>query len=73
MTAPALALIQSRENVGINLLQENLNMFQLSSGLWPLEKAKGKEGKGERKHLIYCPGQGIDPVRSWLARGGFNV
>lgn len=72
MTAPALALIQSRENVGINLLQENLNMFQLSSGLQPLEQAKGK-GEGERKHLIYCAGQDIDSVRSWPARRGFNV
>lgn len=27
VTAPTLGLIQSRGNVGINLLQENLNMF----------------------------------------------
>lgn len=39
VTAAALALIQSGENVGINLLQENLNMF---SKQWP--RSRGERG-----------------------------
>jgi len=62
VTAPALALIQSRANVGINLLQEHLNMFQFER--WPIatwkkkeeeKKAKvGKKGGREKASDLLC-------------------